>query len=60
MFNLKINNLIILKIDLPDFSQSIFTFLASGDFDIKVVTSDSVGSYGCLNIKFTVKPSSQG
>lgn len=46
------------ELNLPDFSSSIFNFLAAGDFDIKVTTSDSIGSYGCFTIKFTVKPAS--
>ena len=36
------------------------TFLASGDFDIKIEAKDNVGPFGCVSIKFTVKPSSQG
>lgn len=32
------------------------SFLASGDFEIKFVTSDSSGPYGSVTIFFTVKP----
>ena len=61
-FNIKAGKVELLseQLDLPDASQSVATFLASGDFDIKMSASDAIGSYGCINFKFTVKPSSQG
>ena len=47
-------------LDLPDASTSIATFLASGDFDITINTEDPQGKFGCVRIKFTVKPSKPG
>ena len=43
--------------EVPDASATIASFLASGDFDIKIDTKDANGPYGCVNIKFAVKPS---
>ena len=42
-----------IDLDLPDASTSIATFLASGDFDVTIKTSDTAGPYGCVNIKFS-------
>jgi len=43
-------------LDLPDASQSIATFLASGDFDITIKTQDASGPFANIRIQFTVKP----
>jgi hypothetical protein len=40
---------------LPDAAATVASFLASGDFDIKINSSDDLGAYGCVNIKFSVK-----
>ena len=45
-----------LKLDLPDASTTIFTFLASGEFDITAKMSDQKGSYSCVVLKFSVRP----
>ncbi|CAF0739801.1 unnamed protein product [Brachionus calyciflorus] len=42
--------------DVPDATQTIASFLASGDFEIKIDTKDANGAFGCVNIKFAVKP----
>jgi hypothetical protein len=41
---------------VPDASQTIATFLASGDFDIQIKLADDSGSISCVKIGFTVKP----
>lgn len=43
------------RLELPDASQSIASFMASGDFTIKLDTQDNVGDYASLTIGFTVK-----
>lgn len=57
-FNLKAGPLDISNqvLNLPDASQTIATFLASGDFDINIKLADSVGSISCVNIGFSVRP----
>lgn len=42
--------------DVPAAEASIFSFLASGDFDIKIETQDNNGAFACVEIKFAVKP----
>lgn len=42
-------------LSLPDAAATVASFLASGDFDITINTSDALGGYGCVNIKFSVK-----
>lgn len=43
-------------LDVPSADSSIFSFLASGDFDVKIETQDGNGPFGCVEIKFSVKP----
>lgn len=43
-------------VEVPAADSSIFTFLASGDFDIKIEAKDKNGPYACVEIKFSVKP----
>lgn len=41
---------------VPDASQTIATFLASGDFDIQIKLADDAGSISCVKIGFSVRP----
>ena len=47
-------------LDIPDASQSIATFLASGDFDITMKTADPQGDIANVQIQFSVKPAGSG
>lgn len=40
---------------LPDFANTIFSFISVGDFNVKLSASDSNGLIGCLNVKYTIK-----
>ncbi|CAF1055510.1 unnamed protein product [Brachionus calyciflorus] len=42
--------------EVPDANSTIFSFLASGDFEVKIEAKDALGPSGCINIKFAVKP----
>lgn len=42
--------------DLVNAEGTIFSFLASGDFDITVKASDARGPVACVNVKFSVAP----
>ena len=44
-----------LPYSLPEFSETIFSYLATGDFDVTIEFDDSVGYVGCLNLKFSTK-----
>lgn len=44
-----------LPYSLPDFSTTIFSYLATGDFDVTIEFDDTVGYVGCLNLKFTTR-----
>lgn len=43
-------------VEVPAADTTIFSFLASGDFNIKIETQDNNGPYACVEIKFAVKP----
>jgi len=47
-------------LEIPDASQSIATFLASGDFDITAKVSDPKGDVANFQIQFSVKAASSG
>ena len=56
-FNLPVTELNFNNIlDLPDASTTIFTFLASGDFDVTIKGSIDTTNVLCLNMKYTIKP----
>ena len=43
-------------LDIPDFSNTIISFLASGDFDVTVNINNSANEHlGCYRLKFTVQ-----
>jgi hypothetical protein len=45
---------------IPDASQSIATFLASGDFDVTANVADPVGPIANIQILFSAKPAGSG
>ncbi|CAF3083449.1 unnamed protein product [Rotaria socialis] len=49
-------NIIQEKLVLPDAKQSIASFMATGDFAIRLDTSDQQGPYAALTVNFSVKP----
>lgn len=54
-FNLPITELNFDNVlDLPDFSTTIFSFLASGNFDVTIKGSIGTTNVLCLNMKFTM------
>jgi hypothetical protein len=48
-------NIVREKVELSDAQASVAAFMASGDFDIRLDTHDSVGPYASLTIKFSIK-----
>jgi hypothetical protein len=57
-FKIPVGPLNILKerMELPDAQNTMASFMASGDFSIRLQTYDAVGPYADITIKFTVKP----
>ncbi len=45
---------------IPDASQSIATFLASGDFDVTANVADPSGPIANIQILFSAKPAGSG
>jgi hypothetical protein len=41
--------------DIPDFTMTTFSFLSNGDFDVKLNSSDSLGSIANIQFQFTMK-----
>ena len=56
-FNLQAGLLDLQDISFPilDMSTTVFSFLASGDFDVKVNASDAQGAIANIQFKFTMK-----
>ncbi|CAF1300932.1 unnamed protein product, partial [Didymodactylos carnosus] len=48
------------KLTLPDAQATVANFMATGDFVIRLDTSDTIGKFGCVVIKFTVKSQKPG
>ena len=53
-------NLQDIEVEVPDASQSIATFLASGDFDVTIKAADPLGDIANIQVQFSVKPASSG
>jgi hypothetical protein len=56
-FNLPVRQLDInADFNLPDAATTPITWIGTGEFDLTVKGSDSVGQVTCLNLKFSVRP----
>jgi hypothetical protein len=42
--------------NLPDAATTPITWIGTGEFDLTIKASDSVGQVTCLNLKFSVRP----
>jgi hypothetical protein len=49
-----------IQLNYPDAANTIFSFLASGDFDIKIDLQDLSGPIAAVDVGFTVKPAGNG
>ena len=49
-----------IQLNYPNAANTIFSFLASGDFDIKIDLQDLSGPIAAVDVGFTVKPAGNG
>lgn len=48
------------QLSVPEFSTTIFSFMASGDYDLTLKAKDNLGPMFCTQFKFTMRPAPYG